>query len=150
MRKKVTLSLVLILVIAIILIIVYILQNSGHEASGMSQVSSAYSFGADRDNENYDYYIFSGDSNIRSITECYIKCDIKSGGLVLAVYDNNGYSHREKDNFKFVREEVITQSGEYYFDFTDLPEGIYTFFVTPQNIGDNVYFEYTCTLKGKD
>lgn len=149
MKKKVTLSLVFVFILAICFIAVYKVNNNDEEENDFIQVSSAEYFNEEYD-ESRTRWIFTGDSNSNTVTECYVNCEIESGGLILRLYDNNGYSYKESEKFILVREEVITQSGEYYYDFTDLPEGIYSFAAFPQSIGDSVYFEYTYTFKQGD
>lgn len=111
-------------------------------------MSSASSFGKDEEEKCLnEVWIFRGDVEISRIENCNIKCEIETGGLKLTVYDNNGYSYLDKDKFIPVREEFLSKSGEYHYDFTDMEEGIYSYCITPVNADDEAYFEYTVEFK---
>ena len=106
-------------------------------------MTSGNSFGNDEDDDLDNIcWIFKGDQENNRINNCYIKCVVESGGLMLTVYDNNGYSFIDNDKFIPVREEIISKSGEYYYDFMDIKEGIYSYCLTPKTIGDEVSFEF--------
>lgn len=148
MKKKVISSLLSVVIIVVVFVIVYIVRNyDGDGRSSSTLVSSGFSFGDKEDDEIINqYWIYDGCRGER-LVNCNIICNISNGGLVLTLYDNNGYSRLDNDKFVVVREEIITQSGEYNFDFTDLSDGIYSLGVKPQNIGDKVRFDFTIEIK---
>lgn len=143
MKKKLIITLLFIL-IAVGAFVVCRIKKDDDTRRKLRLDSSGNSFGnKENDDDDNEAWVFRGDYDVKRIEKCTIKCEIESGGLVLIAYDNNGYSFLDKDKFVRIRENVMKESGEYIFDFTDLPEGIYSFCITPQTIGDEAYFEYT-------